>query len=272
MSFTGRYIVVGVDGTGSLGWMRPDGSNSHVWRFVNDMNGQGGHKRYYSGPGARAGGESFGLGSADTVDAAVEFVHQSLFQITEELGGVSVPQIRAMRREQRTAFALENQTVRIVLVGHSRGAAIVIAAAPRLWLPVYFMGLYDSVDRTSDLDASFIHNTYQTYHAIRDPEFGSRSSFGNSVDSGSRTSTPVRVSSGHYHQEYFATAHGGVGGDFAPATGLTADFSCSSDSLRDSIERSVGGSGVAARCADATAAADRYIRNGARRCAITFTS
>src|SRR5258707_6589144 len=46
------YVVVGIDGTSSASWRKPDGSNSHVYRFVHDLQygAMGVDKLFLDGP------------------------------------------------------------------------------------------------------------------------------------------------------------------------------------------------------------------------------
>jgi pimeloyl-ACP methyl ester carboxylesterase len=102
----------------------------------------------------------------------------------------------------------------IFLAGHSRGGAIVIAAARRLQahsISVDAMFLFDAVDRSIAISHTDVipANVRVAYHALRAPAVGSRTYFGNC---GTKSSF-----SGQMESEHFYSTHAGIGG--TPWTG-----------------------------------------------------
>jgi hypothetical protein len=71
---------------------------------------------------------------------------------------------------------------------------------------VYFMGLYDSVDRQGCLDGMNVENVKFVAHARRHPDVKSRTYFGN-------TSLKY-IGVDHAEERFFYTSHGGMGGSF----------------------------------------------------------
>jgi hypothetical protein len=242
---TTPYIVVGIDGTSSASWRKPDGSNSHVYCFVRDFQygAMGVDKLFLDGPNNVIEGRD----SEPILQKALDFVQrrlETLFprqlaatiahpthsldmfdvnactqtdyyreQYGDEYGLLpSASNTTARVPVQVTAGMLAHQAlssdqVRIVIVGHSRGGLIATVLAHMLspLVRVYFMGLYDAVGREPCLDGSTIDNTKIVFHARRNPDVGSRAIFGN-------TATLHRVE--HYEESFFYTSHGGIGGDF----------------------------------------------------------
>jgi hypothetical protein len=166
--------------------------------------------------------------------------------------------------------------VKVVIVGHSRGGLIATVLA-RMLSPivrVYFLGLYDAVDREPCLDGTMIENVRIVFHARRNPEVGSRWSFGN-------TSTQHRVD--HYEESFFYTSHGGIGGDFVADASKVGTFGDSSCTARPDTRQVVTGDGevvtvdnrhpltrkfgkpIEQICAEGRDNADAFIRNGAKR-------
>lgn len=256
MAFTGKYILAAIDGTGSHEWRQANGSNSHTFKFFRDFDPAGGGKAYWNGPGEEFGGEVAGTGSGAIINGAVAFVEQSLSTII----GTGVTKF--FKRNvmfgirERAEFLKEfEKTVRICLVGHSRGGLIAINVANRLPVPVHFLGLYDAVDMHTVLDGDTITNARTTYHAMRDPTIGSRSSWGNCG----------RSSTGIYFEKFFRTSHGGIGGDpVLRPSGMTADYSCSIETTSANIEAFLGSSRET-YCINQSLAADMWIRDGAKK-------
>jgi hypothetical protein len=133
--------------------------------------------------------------------------------------------------------------------------------------------LYDSVDREPCLDGTTIENVKIVFHARRNPEIGSRWSFGN-------TSTQHRVD--HYEESFFYTSHGGIGGDFvadARKVGMFGDSSCTARPDTRMVNTPEGpvaidnrhpltrklGKPIEQICAEGRDNADAFIRNGAKR-------
>jgi hypothetical protein len=113
--------------------------------------------------------------------------------------------------EETEAFELIQQRRQLFMVGHSRGAAIIINAARLLLrhgIAVDAMFLFDAVARNPDLDAAAIPcNVRHCYHAMRDPAGGSRGSFGNCG-----TTAEPGVDFQPRPMRYFFTTHGAMGG------------------------------------------------------------
>ncbi len=184
-------------------------NKSFVRRFHDDVQIGDGNKKFLEG------GDASGLWVLDTVKSAVSFLSS------------------ALRRRPNA---------RIALVGHSRGAMVSVLLAA--WLrgegkTVDFMGLYDAVDRTPNLqaaarggalggaasgphgaalgvaiglvskegmNASLIPgNVRRVRHAVRDRTTGSRWWFGNTAMRWEGHSAAEFI-------EYFRATHGAMGG------------------------------------------------------------
>jgi hypothetical protein len=280
-----KFIVAGIDGTGSHEWRRVDGANSHVYRFladvVNDARGNGGNtgreanpNGYFHGPGTT--GLSMG-------PILIEVTHWILDQME-----------RLMRSDGCT-----QRECKIAIAGHSRGASAAIGVANRLAsndmgffarrtavtapVQVEYVGLYDTVDRSlfTGQDVSMPNVTACRHARRRNRSWnGSRWSFG-TVDTGPR-----------FPAHDFDTAHGGIGGDpgyFTRLGGVASDYYCNALELiltQEELTRQYGYvsvrgvplhprysplSGLAAQRRRAfllgsirnVQAADTYIRNGA---------
>ena len=172
--------------------------------------------------------------------------------------------------------ALSMDDIKIVLVGHSRGglAATVLAKMLSPVVRVYFLGLYDSVSRQPCLDGGTVENVQHVFHAMRDPETGSRPSFGNTSTQYSRGTD--------YYQQKFTTSHGGIGGDYVSdpkRTSFGSDTACLVRPDFVEVQTHYGTTLVDNRaaltkklhrpieeiCDDGSKKADLYIREGARR-------
>ena len=257
------YIVVGIDGTSSSSWRKPDGSNSHVYCFVRDFHygAMGVDKLFLDGPSEVVEGRD----SEPILQKALDFVQRRLlalfprqmsaagqtahpldmFDINsctqaeyyseqnrgDEYGLMPMLQQGTLRMPvQVNATMLAHQVlstdqVRVVLVGHSRGGLIATVLAHMLspLVRVYFLGLYDAVGREPCLDGSTIDNVKIAFHARRNPDVGSRAIFGN-------TATKHRVE--HYEESFFYTSHGGIGGDFVADPKAVSFFGDSSCTIR----------------------------------------
>jgi pimeloyl-ACP methyl ester carboxylesterase len=302
-----RYIVVGIDGTGSRTWMKADGSNSHVYRFVQDF--QYGainiDRKYFHGPSDNLMGRE----SETILQDALDFIKNRLTRLFGPAGTQVQPlkmfdvnscQQSAYYAEQRNDFgyydttsqnvqipvkinatmlqhqALSMDDIKIVLVGHSRGglAATVLAKMLAPVIRVYFLGLYDSVSRQPCLDGSTVENVQHVFHAMRDPETGSRPSFGNTSTQFSRGTD--------YYQQKFTTSHGGIGGDYVSdpkRASFGSDTACLVRPDFVEVQTHYGTTLVDNRaaltkklhrpieeiCDDGSKKADLYIREGARR-------
>jgi hypothetical protein len=171
---------------------------------------------------------------------------------------------------------LSTDDVKIVLIGHSRGglATTILAKMLSPVVKVYFMGLYDSVDRNSCFNGATIENVKYVYHAMRHPDMHSRGTFSN---------TSTAYSEGvEYAAKYFYTSHGGMGGDYVSdpkeAT-ITGDKSCIPQpkerviySPRGGVSRVIDnthpltkrfGKPINEICEDGRMGADGFIRGGA---------
>ncbi len=231
-----KWILITVDGTDSSDWRKPGGENSHVHTFYRKFgNGYGGSelvKFFQDGPDWTI----TGLDSGSKRQAGLNKIFESIDRFFPEIPIIEKPTMLpggAMNITSTTVwnsyFNFEKQRneryrsirsfdhLRIVLVGHSRGGGVVIDIAQKLSehkIPVYFMGLFDGVDRSLFISGGDVVNTRHAYHALRGLE-NSRSSFGNTGKAG----TIYKV---------FDTSHGGIGGSpEAVPTTITSDFSCS---------------------------------------------
>ena len=311
---TAPYIVVGIDGTSSASWRKPDGSNSHVYRFVHDFQSgaMGVDKLFLDGPNNVIEGRD----SEPILQKALAFVnHRLQVLFPRQLGLTTAHPIHPLDmfdvnsctqtdyyREQygdeygllppasstparipvqvnATMLAhqpLSTDQVRIVIVGHSRGGLIATVLAHMLSpiVRVYFVGLYDAVDREPCLDGATIDNAKIVFHARRSPEVGSRKMFSN-------TATRYKVE--QYEESFFYTSHGGIGGDFVADPNKVSMFGDDSCTARPDTRVINGGKGgpiivdnrapltkklgrpIEQICAQGRDEADAFIRNGARR-------
>ncbi|HEX2629426.1 MAG TPA: hypothetical protein VHM26_10445 [Chitinophagaceae bacterium] len=304
-----KYIVVGIDGTSSAEWRKPDGSNSHVFRFVHDFHygAMGIDKLFLDGPSDVV----MGRATEPILQRALDFVTHRIYTLFPEvrsrnmrpldmfdvnsckqaqyyqqhsygMEGYYIPpsEIRVPLKVDAQMLAnqpLSTDQLRVIIVGHSRGglAATVLARMLSPLVRVYFLGLYDSVDRQPCLDGSTIENVKIVYHARRHPETGSRGSFSN-------TSTR-HTGTEHYVESFFYTSHGGVGGYFvsnARDVGMFGDFSCTARPDTRVVPTGRGGTMVVDNrhaltkkfnrpieqiCASGRDDANLFIRNGARK-------
>lgn len=225
-----KWILAGIDGTGSRTWLNKEKSNSHVWRFVSAFNHMGGKKSYFHGPSD--GGIANATGSIDSNFAVLKvrnFITDSIMELVPEVKTLVKQQVDAdmkrftyprkehgqppltrddliykgYRQDLKIAEKIREANICFCLVGHSRGGAIATSVAERIPVPVHFLGLFDSVDRALLLLTGEVENVRYTYHALRHPSLNSRNSFGNS---------PTK-SQQYYASKYFKTSHGGIGGD-----------------------------------------------------------
>ena len=170
------YILVAIDGTWSIEFQKENpAKDSFVKRFYKEFNPMGGDKLFLHGPNGLTGGV-LGLDGAPRISMAKSFIAGALRY---------------------------NSDARICLVGWSRGAHIAIQLAKQI-RRVYFMGLFDAVDRTPFHDSDTISNVDHAYHAMRDTffDYGINSLFGST---GSSSVTGL-------YSETFKTTHAGVGG------------------------------------------------------------
>lgn len=302
------YIVVGIDGTSSREWLRPDGSNSHTYKFIRDFRGgttRGINKQWFHGTSDVV----LDRESSAIVQTALDFITGSLKQ---KFPGRSINKMQplemfdvnsckqseyynkityegnyygradtAIKIPARVDKAIKYQSltmddIKIVLIGHSRGclASTMLAKMLSPIVQVYFMGLYDSVDRNSCFDSGVIENVKYVYHALRNDEMRSRGTFGHS--------STRHASDVIYIQKSFYTSHGGVGGDYVSdpkkAT-ITGDSSCIPQPKELVVHDGLGGVRVIDNthpltkrfgkpineiCEEGRVGADEFIRNGAR--------
>lgn len=101
-----------------------------------------------------------------------------------------------------------NKDVRLFLSGYSRGGLAAILVCQRLQrqkIPVDGLFLFDAVDMALGVQGDIIpDNVKVCFHARRNPQSRSRSSWGNC---GTRAQNPHG-----YHERMFLCTHGGVGG------------------------------------------------------------
>jgi hypothetical protein len=307
-----EYIIVGIDGTSSGtgandGWMKADGSNSHTFKFVQDFKGgttNGINKKWFHGTSEVV----FDGESARIVQQVLDFLIGSL---RRKFPTVSINKIRPLemfdvnsckqseyynqrfnngdyygQNNSQTKIpvkvdvakkhqSLTIDDVKIVLIGHSRGclATTVLAKMLSPIVQVYFMGLYDSVDRNACLDSTTIENAKYVYHAMRSDKIGSRGTFGHS--------STKHASDVNYVEKSFYTSHGGIGGDYV-SDPSKATFAGDSSCIPQPKEKIIYGEGapividnihpltkafgkpINEICEDGKKSADAFIRAGAR--------
>jgi hypothetical protein len=306
-----EYIVVGIDGTSSEEWMKKDGSNSHTYKFVQDF--KGGTTYDINKLWKHGTSEVVIDGQTERiVQEALDFIIKSLklkfpsmslnnmrpmemfdvnsckqseyynnmqrdngnyYTIGSTFNQLKIPvRVNDAKKHQ----SLTTNDVKIVLIGHSRGclATTVLAKMLSPIVQVYFMGLYDSVDRNACFDSTTIENVKYVYHAMRSDEMRSRGSFGHS--------STKHASDVIYSSKSFYTSHGGSGGDYnsdpKKAT-ITGDSSCIPQPAERIINIGEGGTmtidnthplskrfgkPINEICEDGKKAADAFIRAGAR--------
>ena len=298
-----KYIVVGVDGTGSRSWMKEDGSNSSTWHFVQDT--QYGamqiDRRWFNGPSDTVTGGD----SEQILQQALDFVCNrlynlfpairtgkirplELFDVNSCLQNQAIQQQSEManygtygplrlpvqvNRQMLNNQPLTTDDVRIVLVGHSRGGLIVTDLARMLspLIRVYFMALYDSVDREPCLDGMKVENVKYVAHARRNPDVHSRTFFGN-------TSLNY-IGVDHVDEQFFYTSHGGIGGSYVTSRqklDAFGDTSCLPTALQNigkaGVREVVNNPTLTRRlgkpmdqiCADGSKEANHFIRERAK--------
>lgn len=305
-----QYIVVGVDGTGSRSWMKKDGSNSSTYKFIRDVHygAMDIDRRWFHGPSNVVTGSD----SEPILQEALDFIYHRLATLFPVIAAKKIKpmemydvnycmQSQEMQKQsplenflhyqrprvplQVTSNMLHNQPltvndVRIVLIGHSRGGLIVTNIARMLSpiVQVYFMGLYDSVDREGCLDAMKVENVKYVAHARRNPEVGSRSYFGN-------TSLKY-IGVDHAEERFFYTSHGGIGGSYVTdknEVSAFGDTSClptityktedgeSFEMVNKSALVAKFGKTMDQICADGSREADLFIREQAKKYGIPIS-
>ncbi len=217
-------MLVCVDGTGASD--RAEYARIFARSFVNRVKNE--HLRahpypepppiHHRGPGADiSDGLMGGFGGEHHVDP--EFVVQEIMEaqrrMNDEVDAIPAWALgtpaSAWSPEEAAQLQLIEQRRKIFLVGHSRGAAILIHVArilQRRGTPVEAMFLFDAVARNLSLDADEIPaNVRFCYHAMRDPAGNSRGSFGNCG-----TSAALHVDFQPRPMRRFFTTHGAMGG------------------------------------------------------------
>ena len=264
-----KYILAGIDGTGSREWM-PEAGGSAVRRFVTDFDPQGGAKRFFHGPD----NQTTGSDSEAILQAVLSFIYAAYLDATTLqlpwAGPPDVPPGERGRIVRQILQTMNDRQVRIILAGHSRGGLVAILAAARLQAPVDFLALFDAVDRIWGPDGSVIRNVRLTYHALRDPDIGSRPTFGNTG----------RTSAGRYVERHFRTSHGGIGGAAeSNPSGAFSDYSCAADYEVRQFVASRGRGAVAVEgpvgtraglCATESRNAETWMRDAARKHGLAF--
>jgi hypothetical protein len=226
-----EYVVSCIDGTDSASWRKSPTwqQYSHVRAFhVGFGNGPGKHNAYHEGPHITGW-------DVDTIfGEAYAYIEKSVKSLQGK-GITFRPSVQSCSTIIKPDFGGE-----IVLVGHSRGAVIAGDLArhigKELKLGVYFLGLYDAVDRSAIGSAGEggsgggVENVVLTCHARRnqtstnDPALSMRSSqtsFGNDY---------TFSVTGFYRERYFDTNHGGIGGapdlDYETVNKWIGDMTC----------------------------------------------
>jgi len=278
-----KYILVAVDGTGSHEWF--NGGNSYTRKFFEQFNTHGGFKMYMHGPDW----QMTGYDAKQRIKDAKLFVDESIRAINLERDNFeNAPTLLAGSVAElgvKLIGRYDTSDIEFILIGHSRGGAIVIELAKQLPQKALFMGLYDAVDMSFFIEASEISNVKTVFHATR--KSNSRSSWGNAGTVRSR-------SVGEYVEMRFHTSHGGINGGYElNPTGFTADTSCAIYQPLDERKMVVYGQGAVIyykteaqkelerkiieknkkeveSCIQDSMKADSFIRSGAMWSGLTF--
>jgi hypothetical protein len=172
-----------------------------------------------------------GSGPDDDAEYRRAFAHSFLSQIDAQttqahhlhyrgpnLSGGHLLSLDEVARQVRSLYDSEtagDRAPQVFLAGYSRGAAAMVHVAYLLQpmgIDVDALFLFDAVDRSIDIGDSLPtgnvdvvpRNVYATYHARRHPAAHSRDSFSNTALRAEVADT--------YHQAFFLTTHGGMGG------------------------------------------------------------
>ena len=241
------WIVICIDGTGSSDWrIKIPGGQSHVYKFYEDfgksinngviINSYKGtdyeiretsymKKMFLDGPNSKVTGSD----SSHIMQLAQSFITTTTNRVLRRTAS-----LRSSNRFYSVSSKIDDKNIRIILVGHSRGGAIVLDIARwvknNLRKEIYFMGLFDAVDMSVFIEGGRVENTKFAFHAVRNA-LGSRELWRNAGLAG----LPKQ------NIKEFETSHGGIGGglDLNP-NGLFDDYSCSVDTLSANIEKSLG--------------------------------
>lgn len=211
------YILIAIDGTDSKEWMKKDGSNSFTYRFHSDFNTAAENKIL------RHGADTFGGNVTQIMEDVKKVLAIRVKQLVPQIKDLADWALIADGHSTEVKDVFERSDIEFCLIGHSRGAAMVVDLAAQLPKPVRFLGLYDSVARSIHIKGGKIKNVLLTYHAIRDDDVSfmdiSRWSFSHENQ---------EIESDTYKPKRFKTSHGGVGGDVdTNPTGIFKDYSAS---------------------------------------------
>lgn len=298
-----KYIVVGIDGTGSREWMNKDGSNSSTYKFIHDVHyGTMEIDRHWAhGPSDI----TWGSDSIPILHNALNFVHQrisTLFPHLRSVKPLDMFDVNTCMQSQEIAMEsqgyyqaarlpltvtqkmlktqpLTTDEVRVVLIGHSRGGLLTTMLARMLspLVRVYFMGLYDSVDRQNCLDGMNVVNVKYLAHARRHPDVKSRWYFRNT----SLNYDGVE----QFEERFFYSSHGGMGGSYVineKELTMWSDPSCVPSftrSTRAGFHQVINNPGLVKKfgkkmdevCIEGSIEADRFIRGQAQRYGIPIS-
>ncbi|BAV10172.1 hypothetical protein SAMN05421788_104458 [Filimonas lacunae] len=303
-----KYIVVGIDGTGSSSWRHADGSNSHIYQFVRDFHygARGIDKQFFDGPSDSVWGRE----SEAILQKALDFIMHRLTTLFPQIKNGNIHPLdmfdvnSCMQSSQQTSFQtmdgysylstsnmrlpvqvnaqmLAHQPftpnqVQIVLAGHSRGGLVATNLARMLSpvIKVYFLALYDAVDRQPCLDGAVVENVKYVFHARRHPDVGSRGMFSN---------TSTQYKSDYHEERFFYTSHGGIGGSYVTSRAELSTFGDDSCIIQPDTRTISDGMGnvvtvdninpltkrfhkpIDQICSEGSDEADKFIREGARR-------
>jgi hypothetical protein len=134
-------------------------------------------------------------------------------------------QSKVMSSFENKDQALTMDDVWVVLIGHSRGCIATVELAKLLSpiVKVFWMGMFDAVDKQPVLHSEKIQNVKTVYHAMRhnptpakgaiDPANPKNENVMNSRNPFGHTATQYDPAFTNYTAKVFFTSHGGVGGD-----------------------------------------------------------
>lgn len=230
-----KYLLVAIDGTNSIDWIREDVENSFVARFYRDFNMENSIKYYSNGPNTRG---------SDCIDIFNKAMNWIKSEITKD--------------------------TKLILIGHSRGGYINIALSQKLSefnIRVNLMALYDAVDRDISIlgvTPYRIINCDMVYHAIRDPDVNSRWAFGNCGLYALLNKIEIKK---------FYTTHGGMGGDYIYDTrGIRIINDTESKCDIKNIPFYINANTVIERCKNESTLVDLWIRSRMDMHGLKFTS
>lgn len=254
MGYSEKWILLCIDGTDSKTWRSelPDGK-SHVYKFYqqfgNSIGSQRIKKLFYDGPN----NSITGYDSRILKRNSLEWIQNSVSSFLNDSKDIN----------QTTITKIDKNSVdklRIILIGHSRGGAIAIDIANNLQrnqppVQVYFIGLFDAVDRCIWIRGGRIENTKYAYHAVRAFK-NSRPLFGNTGISGLDEKS-IKA---------FTTSHGGIGGapELHPVS-INSDYSCSVDTLSAKIIKGISKQDIGQICLEGSDNSYNWMIGNARK-------